>query len=67
MSATAGRKTMITDRMDAITLVPDARQRPDPPSPRNVKIELSQHCNDRCGSCALRMRGQQPSPIESLR
>ena len=51
---------MITDRIDAITLIPDAWRRPDPPSPKSIKIEISPRCNYRCGFCALRTREKQP-------
>ena len=51
---------MITDRIDAITLIPDAWRRPDPPAPKSVKIEISPRCNYRCGFCALRTREVQP-------
>lgn len=51
---------MITDRIDAITLIPEAWRRPDPPAPKSVKIEVSPRCNYRCGFCALRTREVQP-------
>ncbi|MCR4331287.1 MAG: radical SAM protein [Sulfuricaulis sp.] len=51
---------MITDRIDAITAIPHAYLRPDPPAPRSVKIELTGRCNYRCGFCALRTREVQP-------
>lgn len=51
---------MITQRIDAITLIPEAYRRVDPPAPRSVKIELTGRCNYRCSFCALRVREQQP-------
>ena len=51
---------MITERIDAITLIPDAWRRADPPAPKSVKIEISPRCNYRCGFCALRTREVQP-------
>lgn len=50
----------ITERIDAITLIPDAYMREDPPSPKSVKIELTGRCNYRCGFCALVQRDKQP-------
>ena len=50
----------ITERIDAITAIPQAYLRPDPPAPRSVKIELTGRCNYRCGFCALRTREVQP-------
>lgn len=51
---------MITDRIDAVTRIPEAWRRPDPPAPKSVKIEISPRCNYRCGFCALRTREVQP-------
>ena len=51
---------MITDRIDAVTCIPDAWRRADPPAPKSVKIEISPRCNYRCGFCALRTRKVQP-------
>jgi uncharacterized Fe-S cluster-containing radical SAM superfamily protein len=50
----------ITKRIDAITAIPAAYLREDPPAPRSVKIELTGRCNYRCGFCALRTRENQP-------
>ena len=52
---------MITQRIDAITAIPEAYRRPDPPAPRSVKIELTGRCNYRCSFCALRSRPSQPA------
>ena len=51
---------MITQRIDAITCIPDSHLQATPPAPRSVKIELTGRCNYRCGFCALRTRQQQP-------
>lgn len=51
---------MITDRIDAITLVNPEYQSKTPPAPKSVKIEISPRCNLRCGFCALRTRQVQP-------
>lgn len=51
---------MITDRIDHITLIPEAYQHAILPAPKSVKIELSPRCNYRCGFCALRNREVQP-------
>lgn len=50
----------ITERIDAVTLIPEVSRRPDPPAPKSVKIELTGRCNYRCGFCALRTREVQP-------
>ncbi len=50
----------ITDRIDAVTLIPDEARRVDPPAPRSAKLELTGKCNLRCGFCALRLREEQP-------
>ena len=51
---------MITERIDAITGIPQPYLRPDPPAPKSVKIELTGRCNYRCSFCALRTREIQP-------
>lgn len=51
---------MITDRIDGVTLIPDAFMKTELPAPKSVKIEISPRCNYRCGFCALRTREQQP-------
>jgi len=50
----------ITDRIDAVTKIPETHLSPIPPAPKSVKIECSPRCNYRCGFCALRMRDEQP-------
>jgi len=51
----------ITARIDAITAIPEAYRRPDPPAPRSVKIELTARCNFACSFCArsARLRDQR--------
>lgn len=51
----------ITDRIDAVTLIPEDRRKTILPAPKSVKIELTGRCNYRCGFCALRMRQAQPN------
>lgn len=50
---------MITNRIDAITLIPKG-MKARAPAPKSVKIEISPRCNYRCGFCALRTREVQP-------
>ena len=56
----------ITQRIDAVTLIPESHRRADPPAPKSVKIELTGRCNYRCGFCALRTRAVQPKGDMSL-
>lgn len=51
---------MITDKIDAITKIPETHRFARLPAPKSVKIELTGKCNYRCGFCALRMRDVQP-------
>ena len=51
---------MITDKIDAITRIPETHRYAKIPAPRSVKIEVSPRCNYRCGFCALRTRECQP-------
>lgn len=53
-------ETMITDRIDAITKIPQEYLSAKLPAPKSVKIELTGRCNYRCGFCALRNRKEQP-------
>jgi len=50
----------ITDRIDAITLIPDEYRATVLPAPKSVKIELTGRCNLACSFCALRTRTKQP-------
>lgn len=56
----------ITERIDAITLVTPEYQRPKPPCPKSVKIELTGRCNYKCGFCALRAREKQPKARDDM-
>ena len=56
-----GARRMITDKIDAITRIPESHLITAPPAPKSVKIELTGSCNFRCGFCALRMREKQPT------
>lgn len=51
----------ITERIDAITDIPESYRRPDPPCPPSVKIELTARCNFACAFCArsARLRDQK--------
>lgn len=51
---------MITERIDAVTLISGAYLQATLPAPKSVKIEISPRCNYRCGFCALRTRKKQP-------
>lgn len=45
----------ITERIDAVTGIPQAYRRPAPPAPRSVKIEVTARCNLACSFCARSM------------
>lgn len=55
-TATRTRTTTITQRIDAITGIPQRYLADRLPAPRSVKIELTSQCNYRCGFCAHRLR-----------
>jgi MoaA/NifB/PqqE/SkfB family radical SAM enzyme len=46
----------ITNRIDAVTAIPQRYRSTRPPAPRAVKIELTSQCNYGCGFCAHRLR-----------
>jgi MoaA/NifB/PqqE/SkfB family radical SAM enzyme len=46
----------ITNRIDAVTLIPERYLAARLAAPRSVKIELTSQCNYRCGFCAHRLR-----------
>lgn len=52
---------MITDKIDAITHIPDSHRCELPPVPKSVKIELTGRCNFKCSFCARsdRLREQK--------
>lgn len=54
-------KEDITDRIDAVTKIPDIRIQMVgiQPAPKSVKIELTSRCNLRCKYCAVRTRKEQ--------
>jgi MoaA/NifB/PqqE/SkfB family radical SAM enzyme len=56
-----GALKKITERIDAITRIPEAFRQAQVPAPKSVKIELSPRCNYRCDFCALRTRAKQPT------
>lgn len=56
-----GNLMAITERIDAVTLIPPERMRAELAAPCSVKVELSGRCNYRCGFCALRSRDAQPT------
>ncbi len=53
---TADNAHKITDRIDAITRIPEAYAAPVTPCPRSVKIELTGKCNFACTFCARNQR-----------
>jgi len=53
----------ITQRIDAITHIPDTYRRPDPPVPRSVKIELTARCDFQCFFCATGFRLRKKSDM----
>lgn len=57
---------MITDRIDAVTRIPEYCRIPYPPPPKSVKIGITGRCNFRCRYCALASRKQQPRPADDM-
>ncbi len=53
---TANNVHKITDRIDAITRIPEAYRAPVTPCPKSVKIELTGKCNFACTFCARNQR-----------
>lgn len=60
---------MITDRIDAITKIPEAYKSETPLCPRSVKIELTGRCNFSCAFCArsMRLRDQKDMDYDLFR
>jgi MoaA/NifB/PqqE/SkfB family radical SAM enzyme len=56
MTQTANRTLTITQRIDAVTGIPERYRSDRLPAPKSVKIELTSQCNYRCGFCAHRLR-----------
>lgn len=54
----------ITDRIDAITQIEEARRTACPPCPRSVKIELTARCNFSCSFCATGYRLRDKRDME---
>jgi MoaA/NifB/PqqE/SkfB family radical SAM enzyme len=54
----------ITDRIDAITEIDEARKRAVIPAPRSVKIELTGRCNFACAFCARAQRLREQGDID---
>lgn len=50
------RTFRITNRIDAVTGIPERYRGAHLPAPRSVKVELTSQCNYRCGFCAHRLR-----------
>lgn len=46
----------ITERIDAVTGIPESHRGVSIPAPRSVKIELTANCNYRCGFCVKSLR-----------
>lgn len=47
---------LITERIDAITKIPDSHRHTVIPAPRSVKIELTANCNYKCRFCVKSLR-----------
>ncbi len=55
---------MITQRIDAVTRIPEEYRGTALPAPRSVKIELTSDCNYRCGFCAHRLRMKKTDEMD---
>jgi len=60
---------LITERVDAITQIPEGYRNVCPPAPRSVKIELTARCDLNCFFCATakRLRTKADMEIEFFR
>ena len=56
----------ITERIDAVTCIPERYRGPVVPAPKSVKIELTGRCNYNCSFCALRTRDKQPTIADDM-
>lgn len=56
----------ITQRIDAITHVPDHRLQAKPIAPKSVKIELTSSCNYKCEFCSIKDRTDHGKHVMSL-
>jgi len=63
---TAVSAPTITNRIDAITRIPETHLKAVIPPPKAVKIELTGRCNYRCSFCALAVRDKQPTKDMNL-
>lgn len=57
---------MISDKIDAITRIPENYLTETPPAPRSVKIELTSQCNYACQFCSLKDREDQGKQVMTL-
>lgn len=57
-------KSTITDRIDAITYIPEDYRTAMPPVPRSVKIELTARCDFKCFFCASHSRLRKKSDMD---
>lgn len=55
---------MITERIDAITRIPEPRRVPEPPAPRSVKIELTARCDLACFFCATQQKLRRTADLD---
>jgi len=55
---------MISERVDAITHIPNEYRKERPPAPRSVKIEITGRCNFRCTFCARSQRLREQSEMD---
>lgn len=54
----------ITQRIDAITGIPEEYRREDPPVPRSVKVELTSRCDHNCSFCARNTRNRPAGDMD---
>src|SRR4051812_44448780 len=63
-TAASPRTLRITQRIDAVTGIPERYRAASLPAPRAAKIELTSQCNYRCGFCAHRLRMKQRGEMD---
>ena len=54
----------ITERIDAITGIPESHRREDPPAPKSVKVELTSRCDHNCTFCARVTRNRPAGDMD---
>ncbi len=54
----------ITDKIDAITMIPERYRTPKPPCPKSCKIELTAKCNFKCTFCATGFRLREKKDMD---